>query len=208
MLNILNLAAGKFKPRPVIHVNEMMASPNFLVNVDTSYFSDTNPHSIELQNRMWRQTTLHERNSEEHFLNMDVFEFMERTTMMFDRVVIYRFLEHVSFTQVEYFIYLVSTVLREGGIVDVIVPNYRILAEMIINENNYKEMPDFEFQPWNILLTTELLNEPSCPHASIWTPERIKYFWELEGRFKVESTAHSFKFDGRDIYLRSRIRRI
>jgi hypothetical protein len=127
---------------------------------------------------------------------------------MFDRVVIYRFLEHVSFTQVEYFIYLVSTLLKHNGVVDVIVPNYKHLADMILTEEFHHENPDFDFHAWNILLTTELLNEPSCPHASIWTPQRMKYFWELEGRFRVSKQLESFKFDGREIYLRSLIERI
>jgi hypothetical protein len=64
------------------------------------------------------------------------------------------------------------------------------------------------FPEHNILLTTELLNEPSCPHASIWTRNRAKYFFSLEGRFEVPHTWDSVKFDGRDIYLRFKANRI
>ena len=112
----------------------------------------------------------------------------------------YRFLEHISFTQVLYFIYLVSTCIHPGGVVDIIVPNYHTLAEILLKETVY----DIEFEKQNILLTTELLNEPSCPHASIWTPERAKYFWEYEGRFSVpeDSIDPHFVYDGRNIYLR------
>jgi hypothetical protein len=53
-----------------------------------------------------------------------------------------------------------------------------------------------------------MLNEPSCPHASIWTPQRITRFWELEGRFKTKELLPTIKFDGRDIYLRARVERI
>jgi hypothetical protein len=118
-------------------------------------------------------------------------------------VVIYRFLEHVSFTQVNYFLYLVSTVLKKDGLVDIIVPNYVLLAQKILNEKI-----DENFESHNILLTTELLNEPSCPHASIWTPDRVRYFVELEGRFKVETLSAAYSFDGRDIYIRFLARRI
>ena len=210
MLIILNVAAGKFKPLPIMSNKEMLASPKFLVNVDTSYFSDTKPASVETECESWTRNILHERRSQEFFLNEDAFEFMERTRLKFDRVSIYRFLEHVSFTQVEYFIYLVSTVTRKGALVDVIVPDYMILAEMIMNEENYMQnpMPGFNFASHNILLTTELLNEPSCPHASIWTKNRMKYFWELEGRFKVAAQHIGYKFDGRDIYLRAIIERL
>jgi hypothetical protein len=96
--------------------------------------------------------------------------------------------------------------MEESGKVDIIVPNYNTLADMILNES--VSSPDFEKD--NILLTTELLNEPSCPHASIWTPERATYFWEFEGRFEVkpETVDPHFVFDGRNIYLRFQAERI
>ncbi len=58
------------------------------------------------------------------------------------------------------------------------------------------------FEADNILLTTELLNEPSCPHASIWTAKRARYFFHLEKRFQISHIDEKFEFDGRDIYLR------
>jgi len=200
-MRILNIAAGKFQPLPMSTKEDSMM-PKFVLNVDTSYFTDTNAGELESCLHGWVMDG--DRISMHRNLNMDVFEFMERTSVVFDRVVIYRFLEHVTFTQVEYFIYLVSTVLNKGGLVDVIVPNYIQLAEMIINDNPNRS----DFTEKNILLTTELLNEPSCPHASIWTPARMKRFWELEGRFRVGIQNQAFKFDGRDIYLRSFIERI
>jgi len=202
---ILNIAAGKFDPLPLTP-DENLLYPRYILNVDTSFFSTTQAFMIEADMEQWAEDG--DRITKRKNLNMDVFEFMERTSITFDRVVIYRFLEHVSFTQVEYFIYLVSTVLHKGGQVDVIVPNYKVLANMILQEDEYEENPDFKFEPHNILLTTELLNEPSCPHASIWTFERMKRFWELEGRFEVKCQNPNFDFDGRSIYLRSIIERI
>lgn len=205
-MRILNLAAGKFSPLSLSAYNMTVAAPNYVLNVDTSYFIDTSAADIELDIEEWEKNF--DRTSKSAWLNMDVFEFMERTKLTFDRVVIYRFLEHVSFTQVDYFIYLVSTVLNSGGIVDVIVPNYKILAEMIRNEDQYITKPEYNFQRHNILLTTELLNEPSCPHASIWTDTRMRKMWELEKRFIVTKQNQAFEFDGRRIYLRSIIERV
>ncbi len=184
---ILNIAAGKFDPLD-------LPEDFFLVNLDTSYYNNITPDEIEKQHADWLITT-----RRKFHCNEDAFAFMERTSVRFDRVCIYRFLEHIPFDKVLYFIYLVSTVTRPGGEVDVIVPNYRVLAEKLFNEDNIGS-PDFEKH--NILLTTELLNEPSCPHASIWTPARADYFWQLEGRFKVGLQQTRFKFDGRDIYFR------
>lgn len=199
-MKILNIAAGKFDPLSFDDDNALI--PRYILNVDTSYFTNTTADVIESDMRVWHNDP--DRITKRRNLNMDVFEFMERTAFMFERATLYRFLEHVSFTQIEYFIYLVSTVLKQGCLVDVIVPNYIHLAELIMNDNPSRS----DFAERNILLTTELLNEPSCPHASIWTPARIKHFWELEGRFKVLKTWPVFKFDGRDIYLRSKIERI
>lgn len=202
---ILNVAAGKFDPLPLPGMKDD-EDCKYVLNVDTSYFDKVTPEEIEENMIKWHNHYVPI--TVKKYLSMNIFEFMERTKILFDHVAIYRFLEHVSFTQVEYFIYLVSTILKPGGTVDVIVPNYRILGEMLINEENHYNNPDFEFHPWNILLTTELLNEPSCPHASIWTPERINYFWKLERRFNVKTVFPSFKFDGRDIYLRAIIERV
>jgi len=201
-MRILNIAAGKFDP---LSLTALM--PYYILNIDTSYFSETKVDSIESSLETWEQNP--DRITTKRYLNMDAFEFMERTRIMFDRVVLYRFLEHVSFTQVEYFIYLISTILKPGGMVDVIVPNYTILAEMILNEEGiFEGDPCINLEAHNIILTTELLNEPSCPHASIWTPARMKYFWELEKRFKISTQEPVFKFDGRDIYMRAIMERI
>ncbi len=201
---ILNIAGGKLSPIPTVLDDEMI--PSYTLNIDTSYYTDTTPQSIEREAVEWAKDP--DAVSKQRFCNTDIFEFMERTILQFDRVVIYRFLEHVSFTQLDYFIYLISTVARKGAMIDVIVPNYQVLAQRIINEEQRCKIKDFEqyddFTGWNTELTTELLNEPSCPHASIWTPFRAKKFWEREKRFTVDpkQIEERCNFDGRNIYMR------
>jgi len=191
---ILNIAAGRIPPLDIKEYKE-----TFLVNVDPMYMFNEDPGVVEKKWTEWNETTYFAAG-----VKMDAFEFMERTIIYFDRICIYRFLEHVSFTQVMYFIYLISTVTQKNAKVDVIVPNYNTLAQLLLNENPTSPV----FEEHNILLTTELLNEPSCPHASIWTPDRAYHFWEMEGRFKVEKMETNYKFDGRDIYLRFQARRL
>ena len=141
---ILNIAGGKIPP-----LNPK--DPAFIVNVDTMFYKNHDPEKVERRALEW------DRNHNAIYnIKADVFEFMERTVLTFDRVCIYRFLEHVSFTQVLYFIYLVSTVTKVGDNVDVIVPNYEILARLILNDSPY----DKNFEAQNIRLTTELLYEP------------------------------------------------
>ena len=206
-MKILNIAAGKQQPLELpSHIKEdsLLAKklPKHIINIDAGYFDSMPVEQIEV---LLNKSKVGLGQTYEINCSYDIFEFMERTRIIFDHVVIYRYLEHVSFTQLNYFIYLVSTIIHPKGIVDIIVPNYLTLAHMIQLDDPYSK----DFESSNILLTTELLNEPSCPHASIWTPTRAKYFWELEGRFDVSinEIINRFSFDGRDIYMRFFARR-
>ncbi len=185
---ILNIAAGKHQP-----LDLDLTKRFFIINLDPMYFDAVGPIDAEIAHKKRyasKQTAI--------YCNYDAYEFMERTKITFDKVCIYRFLEHVPMDKVLYFIYLVSTITATDSEVDIIVPNYTTLAGMILHEDVYSA----DFEEGNVLTTTELLNEPSCPHASIWTAPRAKYFWEYEKRFKVKEIYPSFNFDGREIYLR------
>jgi hypothetical protein len=192
-MRVLNIAGGKIKPLELYKDKSY-----FIVNVDTMYYQKNDPGEVENEMIDWRGYETVER-----YINENAFIFMERFALNFDLICVYRFLEHVPMDKVLYFIYLLSCVTGHGAEIDVIVPNYESLAHMILNEpGNVEVCEDFDFEAHNILLTTELLNEPSCPHASIWTPLRAKHFFELEGRFEVKDIQPKFEFDGRDIYMR------
>lgn len=194
MPKILNIAAGKLDP---IGLEEY--KHYFLINLDIMYYHALSPKEIEGNYKIWNHLA-----QTKYQCKADAFEFMERTSIMFDRIVCYRFLEHIEKTKVLYFIYLMSTCLKIGGVVDCIVPNYHTLAKMIMTE----DLPNPDFEQRDILLTYELLNEPFSPHASIWTPQRVWHFFGLEGRFEINSIEPAYNFDGRDIYIRFLAERI
>ncbi len=196
MKTILNIAAGKMKPLGIELLKDY-----FLVNLDTMYNSITEPEEIELYFDDWKVP-----GSEVYYTDENAFSFIERTRIPFDEIVCYRFLEHVKKTDVLYFIYLMSTCLKMGGTIDIIVPNYKKLAQMIMTEDDI--IGNDKWEAHDIELTYELLNDPSCAHASIWTPARMKYFFGLEKRFVIEHMDDSFHYDGRDIYLRAIIKRV
>jgi len=196
MKAILNIAGGKIKPfefesSKIILYNDF----SLLVNLDKMYYNPTNISEI---------ITMHDDDAEndnitEYNSDLDVYEFLERYHIPFDGIAIYRFLEHVPKVQVLYFIYLLSTSVKIGGYVDVIVPDYKKLAKRILDEDVFSN----NFEEEDIITTFELLNEPTCsPHASIWTFDRAYKFFELEGRFKIKIIKENYDFDGRDIYLR------
>lgn len=193
MNTILNIAAGKLIP---IDLPEKY----FLINTDTMYYHNTSPDIIEKEWMGWDRII-----NKTYYCKADIYEFMERVKISFDNICIYRFLEHVTIDKLIYFIYLISTITTKNSKIDVIVPNYETLAKMIIRD----DFPgDKDFEAHNILLTTELLNQPPDPHATIWTPDRMRYFWELEGRFELKEINNNFDFDGRDIYIRAIMERI
>lgn len=187
---ILNIAAGKFKP---LNVNNI--AKTFLINLDTMYYDKSTPEHIEATYEEWESNPVA---NTVLMCGEDVFRFMERTSIKFDRITCYRFLEHVKKTDVLYFIYLMSTCLKLGGEIDIIVPNYKTLAKMILDEQPGSK----EWEAHDIVLTYELLNDPNNPHASVWTTDRLNYFFTLEGRFTSFKCQDSYLFDGRDIYIR------
>lgn len=200
--SVLNIGAGKIDPLFLSSLDSY-----FLVSLDVAYEDERCTKLIEIEKRHenWKHESKIASNSRTiRFSNKGWEDFFPSYRVRFDRVVLYRFLEHVRMTQVLFFIYSMSTVVKVGGTVDVIVPNYEDLAKRILEE----DPGGYEFEAHNILTTTELLNEPEDPHASIWTPERVKYFFELEGRFKVEKLIEKFEFDGRDIYMLFQVKRI
>ena len=200
--SILNVGAGKIDPLFLPSLESY-----FLVNLDIAYENErcTSIPTIEEFYKDWDHASQHTSSIRKIlYCNKSWEDFFPSYRVKFDKVVLCRFLEHVRMTQVLFFIYSMSTVVKVGGTVDVIVPNYDDLAKCILEE----DPGGYEFDAHNILTTTKLLNEPEDPHASIWTPNRVKYFFELERRFKVEKLTETFKFDGRDIYMWFSVKRI
>ena len=203
--SILNIAGGKISPFefPEAEEIELYKDMKLLVNLDQMYLNTNDINEI---------IKCHENISDwgssrpmVYNCDMDIYQFLERYHLQFDGISIYRFLEHVPKVSVLYFIYMLSTAIKIGGIVDVIVPDYKKLANRILSE----DVNDKNFEADDIITTFELLNEPtSSPHASIWTLDRVKHFFELEGRFRIKVIAENYNFDGRDIYLRFLAKRV
>jgi predicted SAM-dependent methyltransferase len=199
MESYLNIAAGKIYP-----IDFEKDKLNFLVQLDTMYWHAAAPQHIEENHKLWHN----KKSSRIMHCKTDAFEFLGLYKYQFEHISCYRFLEHIPKPEIQGFIYLLSTALKIGGTLDIIVPNYEILANMILEENITEDMEHAKWEKHDTLLTYELLNEPSMPHASIWTPTRIYYFFNLEERFKVTSMEPNYEFDGRNCYIRAKLVRI
>jgi len=199
---LLNIGAGK----PYNHVEYLDYTSNvnyFMVNLDKSYFTGISPDVSEKIHSKWLSNKLKDE-TKIVGVKCDIFEFLERYKYKFDVITMFRFFEHIPREKLLYFIYLISTSIEVGGMVDVIAPDYQLLAQQILNEDPYEK----DFDKHDIIISTEMFNEVSDPHQNITTPKRIEKLFEYEGRFKVEELFKPYLFDGRKIYFRSLIRRI
>lgn len=202
MKSILNIGAGKIKPLYIENITEKY----FLVQLDPMYNSFISMRQAEEYHNLWKHRT--KETNEVVKVDEEAMDFLGSYCYQFDHIACYRYLEHVTKPEIQSFLYLMSTALKVGGTLDIIVPNYEILADMILNEKIDEDTKHVEWERHDTLLTYELLNEPSMPHASIWTPQRIKYFFELEGRFKVDFLNETYEFDGRSCYIRAILKRV
>jgi len=198
--SILNIGAGKENDH-VKYLDYIKNMNYFMVNIDKNYFTSNHPVHVEVAYEMWLLDKIKNRTM---CVSCDIFEFLERYKYRFDFITMYRFFEHIPRDKLLYFIYLLSTITEIGGIIDIIAPNYQILAQKILDENPF----DPEFDKHDILISTEMFNEPSDPHNNITTPDRIKRLFEYEERFEVEELFKPYLFDDREIYFRTLIRRI
>jgi predicted SAM-dependent methyltransferase len=187
---ILNVAAGKVLPLDLDKIERDF----LLINVDKVYYHGKEISEVEQIHDEWLATPGYQN----IHCNADIFDFLQRYSKRFDRVVVYRFMEHVRRADLSFFIYLLANIMEMGGMIDCIIPNYQVLARMLIDE----DLRNSNWEAHDILLTSEIVNEPDDPHASVWTPERAIHYFELEGRFKVTDIDSTFRFDGREIYMR------
>jgi hypothetical protein len=198
-VSILNLCGGKILPEL-----EKEQFPYFLLNLDLTYFTKNTIEDVRSVHFKFIEESKFNKSNIVKDVNYDVYQFLERYDIPFDSIAIYRFLEHVPKSNVLYFIYLLSTCCKKRAILDIIVPDSKKLAKRILTENPF----DKNFEAEDIITTYEMLNDMPSPHLSLWSKDRIKYFFELEGRFKILNIEDNYNFDGRDIYLRSIIERV
>lgn len=190
---ILNLAGGKLKPLDLV-------SDDTVMNLDIIYDNNI----CNTLSNINREYMLGHRLFHSCYISHDIEDFLNKILVKFDRISIYRYLEHIPKSQVIYFIYLLSTCVKVGGEIDVIVPDAKILAKKILEE-------DVDSKTWesdDLLITYELLADQPSPHLSLWTKDRLIKLFEREGNFKSVKVEENFLFDGRSIYLRYIAKRI
>ena len=112
----------------------------------------------------------------------------EVTKKPFDVVIGLRIFEHIPIRNVDYFLYLLSSVMKYNGTLHLVVPDSRALSKKIINhiDNNMNKQIDFKFQRY----CYEMFSEGSSieDYHKIWTDrETMKIYLEQENLFCIDT---------------------
>lgn len=186
--SILDLAGGSIFPEFPEILRDVIDT-RVIVHIDKSY--STPVDYTDLAN------LLESRQLVDLYTKDDVWNFLQNFIRQFDMISCYRFLEHVPVDKVLTFIYLMRTKVKTGGYCDVIVPNWNDLRQIDIDAEDELMTKDY------LTVVYELCNFPGDPHASVFTPKKLKKFFELEGGWEHIKTYEKYNFAGRDIYFRS-----
>lgn len=136
----------------------------------------------------------------------DVFEFLEQyPDRDFTRIHSRRFFEHMSQVDILYMLYLLYEVSAEGAYIDIIVPDFEQISDMV-KTLDPNVAPAIEFNGSMISIITELFNTEDDPHRSIWTQRLGRYYIELESYWEVVDIKRNMKIDNRNWYMHFRAR--
>jgi len=180
--HILDLGTGK---RWRKYNNEDLYKNNIVTCVDRSYYNS----NINIMKKPGI-----------NFSCSDIISFLENTEKMFHIIIADRVFEHFSYDQIPYVLYLCKEVLYDGGKIEITVPNFQQVFD-VVDQINYISDNPLDFNRKMIDVHTELFNTPNDPHRSIWTMHLATYYMEIEGFWK-DIKISEVKLDNRDWYMK------
>ena len=116
-----------------------------------------------------------------------------------DSVVAQRVFEHFDYKDLPYLLYSIWLICRPEATLSITVPDFNLVSEEV-KTLNAEKMKAQVFNNMMIQCHTEVFNEPSDPHRSIWTKNLAEYYLTLEDYWSVNSIDH-MTLDGRPWYL-------
>jgi len=155
----------------------------------------------------------------------NIFSFLENYKVRnISYIVANRVFEHIPREKMFYLLYLLKDVSVGGAVLSIVVPNFigifeklsqlnKALLSTCSEEKSGAIQDSFEsckstflekvskFEKALIDIHTEIFNEPSDPHRSVWTPGLAKYYLELEQYWEVVNIDELI-LDNRDWYLK------
>lgn len=185
--HILNLGSGKRHPVDKVDIKEKGKSDSYhaanIVNADFVTFAINSDDAI---NPLTQFSS-----------NLDnILSFMEGCgDEIFDDIISCRYFEHIPWGELDYYLYQMYRITKDGGSLSFVVPDFNKLGEAL------KELDEnFDYQKW-ITLNTEYFNEKSDPHSCLWTTQISSRLLEGEGFWK-DTTVEPITIDGRHWYIK------
>lgn len=140
------------------------------------------------------------------FKKYDVFEFLQNYKKRdVDFISASRFFEHIKYDRIGELLYLLYGISRPSAQLSIIVPDYNKVFETLSNLD--LESNPIPFQEKLIQIHTEVFNEISDPHRSIWNEQLAYYYITMEHYWDIKNI-DPISLDGRDWYLQIDCERI
>ena len=131
----------------------------------------------------------------------ELIPFLENYTEKdFNKVIAHRIFEHIPPDQIGYILYLIRQVTRPGGVLEIIVPDYKKVLDDFDKLDPFST-PAVEFNRMMVMTHTEVFNELNDPHQSIWTLKLAEYYLKLEGYWS-DIKISNVELDNRHWYLK------
>jgi len=194
---ILNIGSGK------LYRSDNLDKGNCYIFLDRSYAKGYHFDIAKIEEEVveWMDGGGH---SQTIFCGCDVFEFMDNFKFRFDEIYAYRIFEHMEYCSGEIgrLLEACNMLSTENSILDIIVPNALLLADILIKYDkdgiaNYNEKKNAE-----LIVNSEFNNIKQDPHASVWTSGLAKSYILSEATWKIHDIQEQITYENRNIYMR------
>lgn len=134
---------------------------------------------------------------------LDAFAFLEAYgSKDLDFVTSSRMFEHILPDRVPYLLFLIACCTKEGGKLEIIVPDYNLIGKMV-ETIDARKLSGQEFNRRMIWAWAEMLGgEGAWQHKSIWTPAIARYYISHEELWSVPKISNVC-IDQRALFLRA-----
>lgn len=131
----------------------------------------------------------------------DIISFLkEYSGPNFDFVFSERCLEHISYNELHYLFYLLYTKCEDDACMEIVVPNFDHISGIVLDMDSKTDKAQ-EFQRNLIIAHTEVFNDETDPHRSIWNEPLAHYYMETEKYWQILKLEENFEIDNRNCYM-------
>jgi hypothetical protein len=191
-LDILTIGSSKQLSRDLMIARSYFLDDETIGNVyaiDRSYCETSTKYSFDVFSERDYTKLKFNMESTVTFVNKDVIDGLNYFYSLpqqtkFDAVIACRVFEHFTPHDILYLLYLLKDLTKSYGNLVIIVPDFDVIIKEVQNFSVEKSFSEMELSLIRII--TEIFNEPSDPHRSIWNRSFASYYLTLEKYWDIE----------------------